>query len=100
MDVLGWNIMEIDMKAPALAAALSATIALAACGEPIDGSDTADMTNDAVSADTGAEGESSYNPNEDGPLKSDALLEDADNAPDMADDEMMAEQPANTDNQY
>ena len=87
------------MKAPGLAAAFAATIALAACGEPIDGSDTADMTNDAVSADTGAEGGSSYNPNEDGPLQSDALLEDADNAPDAADDEIMAEQPADTDSQ-
>ena len=88
------------MKAPALALALSATIALAACGEPMDGSDTADMTNDAVSADTGAEGESSYDPNEDGPLQSDALLEDAENTPGAAGDQMMAEEQTGTDSEY
>ena len=83
-----------------LATTLSLALAITACGEPIDGSDTADMTNDAVSADTGAEGESSYDPNEDGPLQSDALLEDAENTSDAAGDEMMAEEHGGTDSEY
>ena len=73
--------------------ALSGALALAGCGEPLDGSDTADMTNDAVTADT-SEGDTGYNPEDDGMLQTDAAeLEDnpdmvkPENAPDMdADD--------------
>ena len=83
-----------------LATTLPLALAIAACGEPMDGSDTADMTNDAVTADTGTEGESSYDPNEDGPLQSDALLEDAQDTPDAAGDQMMTEEQPDTDSQY
>ncbi|WP_156787368.1 hypothetical protein [Erythrobacter sp. SD-21] len=64
------------MKLPALAAALSLTIGLAACGEPIDGSDTADMAPDAVSGETTDTSAAEYRPDEDGPLQSDGLVDD------------------------
>ena len=56
--------------------ALAGAVALAGCGEPLDGTDTADMTNDAVTADT-SEGDTGYNPEDDGMLQTDAAqLED------------------------
>ena len=78
-----------------IATTIPLALAIAACGEPIDGSDTADLTNDAVTADTGVEGESTYDPNEDGPLQSDAILDDAVDTTDAAaeDTEGMAEEP-------
>ena len=68
--------MEKAMKTPALAAALALAFGLAACGETMDGSDTADMTSDAVSADTGTDDASDYQPNEDGPLQNDVVPDD------------------------
>ena len=63
------------MKLPTLAAALSLSIGVAACGEPIDGSDTAGLAPDTVSADTEDTSAAEYKPNEDGPLQSDGLVD-------------------------
>lgn len=46
---------------------LALAAGLAACGEPIDGSDTADLGSDVTEADRGPE----YEPGEDGLLQSD-----------------------------
>ncbi|QZD90573.1 hypothetical protein K3148_04040 [Qipengyuania aurantiaca] len=64
------------MKLPVIAAALSLSIGLVACGEPIDGSDTADMAPDAVSGETIDTSAAEYKPGEDGPLQSDGMVDD------------------------
>ena len=56
--------------------ALSGALMLASCGDPLDGSDTADMTNDAVTAGsqgTDATMDEPYAPDEDGMLQTDAV---------------------------
>lgn len=50
---------------------LALAFGLAGCGEPIDGSDTADLASDATEADPGPEGGPEYEPGEDGLLQSD-----------------------------
>ncbi|MAW90383.1 MAG: hypothetical protein CL574_04675 [Altererythrobacter sp.] len=54
---------------PALALALPLALTLGACGEPIDGSDTADMQGDAVTAPSGDEAIDGENPATDGMLE-------------------------------
>ncbi|MAM41586.1 MAG: hypothetical protein CL949_24465 [Erythrobacter sp.] len=54
---------------PALALALPLALTLGACGEPIDGSDTADMQGDAVTAPSGNEAIDGENPATDGMLE-------------------------------
>ena len=85
------------MKKSALFATLPLTIALAACGEPMDGSDTADMGSDAVTAGVEETGTADYQPGEDGPLQNDVVpadetMEPMDELPVM--DEDMATPPA------
>lgn len=50
---------------------LALGVGLGACGEPIDGSDTADLGSDVTEADPGPEGGPEYEPGEDGLLQSD-----------------------------
>ena len=57
------------MRKTILIAALPLTLGLAACGEPIDGSDTADMEADAVTAPGADEPISGENPAADGMLE-------------------------------
>ena len=64
---------------PILAAA--ACLGLAACGEPLDGSDTADLEGDAVTAGDVGSSEDGYNPAEDGMLQTDAA--EVEDDPDM-----------------
>ena len=64
------------MKKTILIAALPAALSLSACGDPIDGSDTADITPDATAVETGAEDAEAYNPSEDGMLESEGLVDD------------------------
>ena len=62
------------MNKTALLAALPLALTLGACGEPIDGSDTADLGNDpttAPAADAPDDGPLDYEPGEDGLLQSD-----------------------------
>ncbi|MDG6079976.1 hypothetical protein E3U23_12330 [Erythrobacter litoralis] len=54
-----------------LIAALPLALSLSACGEPIDGSDTADMTNDAVVPGEEGSSPTGMNPAEDGLLQTD-----------------------------
>ena len=57
------------MRKTILIAALPLTLGLAACGEPIDGSDTANMEGDAVSAPGENQPISGENPAADGMLE-------------------------------
>ncbi|MBT8427794.1 MAG: hypothetical protein KJO02_07175 [Erythrobacter sp.] len=64
------------MKKTILIATLPVALALSACGDPIDGSDTADLSSDATTVETGDEDAGAYNPSEDGMLQSDGLVDD------------------------
>ena len=59
------------MKTTALLAATPLVLALAACGDPIDGSDTADMSSEATTGETGVEDDGAMNPANDGMLDTD-----------------------------
>jgi hypothetical protein len=76
---------------------LALVFGLAACGEPIDGSDTADLGSDVTSADPGPEGGPEYEPGEDGLLQSDMEPDpEAANEPaaePIAGEESMADDP-------
>ena len=59
------------MRKTALFFTLPALAALAACGEPIDGSDTADLEADVVTTPGGEDAVAGENPAEDGMLQTD-----------------------------
>ena len=59
------------MKNAILSAAVPMCLVVAACGEPMDGSDTADMAPDTTSAETGESDAGALNPAEDGMLDTD-----------------------------
>ena len=56
--------------------ALTLAASLAACGEPIDGGDTADLSSDATEAQTGPTDGPTYEPGEGGPLNADIYSEE------------------------
>ena len=58
------------MKILALAA-LPAALLATACGEPMDGSDTADLGADVTEGQTGSNAGADYQPGADGPLQAD-----------------------------
>lgn len=82
------------------ATTLPLALAIAACGEPMDGSDTADMTNDAVTADTGNPEAEAVNPASDGMLDTEVEAETATGTEMESADEMMMEEHGSTDSEY
>ena len=69
------------MKTLALAA-LPLSLALVACGEPLDGSDTANLEGDATAVEGGADTPGTeYEPGEDGLLQSDVEPTEGEVAP-------------------
>lgn len=75
---------------------LALAFGLAACGEPIDGSDTADLASDVTEADIGPEGGPEYEPGEDGLLQSD-MEPDPEAANESAAEPMAGEDPMTDD---
>ena len=85
--------MEKPMKKLAMIAALPLGLAVAACGEPLDGSDTADLAPETTTAETGPEDAGAMNPADDGMLDTDVeTVEDTMEDP-MAEDSMTDQQP-------
>ena len=70
-DFVAGPLGESAMKTFALLAALPVSLALAACGEEMDGSDTADLGSDATVGETGTMDGAEYQPGDDGPLQND-----------------------------
>ena len=64
-----------------IALALPLAFAITACGEPLDGSDTADLEGDATTVEGGADDGTAYEPGEDGLLQSDVVPEADEIAP-------------------
>ncbi len=85
------------MKKTALLAAIPFIFSLGACSEPIDGSDTADLAPDAVSAGTGEPGDADYQPGEDGPLQNDVVPGDEPVEPVVIDDTVMEVESGDSD---
>ena len=73
------------MKTAALAA-LPLALALAACGDPIDGSDTANMEGEATAVGDDAPSPTDYEPGADGPLQNDVVPEESEIQPTGDDD--------------
>ena len=79
------------MKKTVLLAALPLSLALTACGEELDGGDTADLGSDVTTGETGMEGDADYEPGEDGPLQNDVVPDETMTDEGAAGDAMMVE---------